>query len=1011
MANTASVDLITTYNNDQIEQGTRRGIRALDSLTGAVRTLAGAWGIREAFRFTNDITLMAAAADVATGTFEKLAQKAGVDVPRQMQVMRKATLGTISDLELMQKVGAAVDAGLTFSQATTALQFLRAYSLAFGKDFNHLVTTIFTGLQRGSVQFLDDAGIILSAQSDMFKGMGELEKKTALVDEAIRLMGEKLQNLEVPMDNAIIRAEQLAVNWDRVALAMGRVAQSPVGGALGVVGDALERWADLSERYGFFTATSIVTGAGGALGLAAAEVRESTKASDGFLDRLDDQIARNQATIEKLTEKQRKLDATRRAPLTLKESLPEDVADSHATALSLGFDPKLAEATVDEMLDARRKFFRALDTLEAQAAGNRVAIIMQESTERKKALMEMVRIGKVSAEDEARALIAIEQDKTRQIQEERDRLNAENERRRRQAEQDEIRKILLIFDADTSNVKDNADLAAYSLGLLTEQLRGLSPALDSAISSIQQIVVGRQVRDAATGAISAAGWASIIGGGLGLLSQGIGFFQDRSAAAKAEIDRLTRALEDARDASGQFAASLTGDTRMDLERQFGARIRDLRQVLGPSGTIFGDLDNFAIDIDRTMQTINARLSGADRLRAENLVQEAQRIEEALGRFSGSASTFRQAMDDFSFALDFQGIDDPVQKLAILADELMEIGINIRDGLSQAELETLGLQEGRRLQVVIADLNREIADAEIQARRDQADLIVQAVREQEARVEAALNDAMEAQKRAVLRSVRLQFDLQEAVLRQSYTSRLMGARTDPIETARIIAEAQQEIELLRLAEQASNTRELARIRAVFEEAREQNRDFTQQQIDAINRAADNTSLAFSHALALEIGQQTGSFDAFLNLTSARSTAAITDILGQTRSTFAQSLGMLDTTTREGLAKLAITAPGMNSSDLRTGLHEQTTSLVDAIHRPAWAAGGFNTGSGGVRIEQHFENGSIQVGGGQMTDDQVRELFRLLVPLMTDSLYDGELGQAILRGLGLENGPRIPSTIRV
>ncbi len=210
------------------------------SFVSLKRVVIGAFSIEVARRlaaFELDIVKLNDQVNIASSSFERLARKAGTDATTELAKLSKATQGTISDLELMQRVGAAVDAGLTFEQARTAMQFLRAYSLAFGKDFNQLVQTIFTGLQRGSVLFLDDAGIILSATDKMFAGLGDLEKKTALVNEAVRLMGEKLKNLEVPANSASLEIDRVAVAWTNLKIALGD--QDSAAGGLRLVTDLL----------------------------------------------------------------------------------------------------------------------------------------------------------------------------------------------------------------------------------------------------------------------------------------------------------------------------------------------------------------------------------------------------------------------------------------------------------------------------------------------------------------------------------------------------------------------------------------------------------------------------------------------------------------------------------------------------------------------------------------------------------------------------------------------------
>ena len=206
-----------------VERRGRQADDAMLSFQSTVRTMVTVEAVRRVAQFAQEVGVLADQAQITERTFARLAGRSNKLAEFELDSLRQATQGTISDLELMQRVGAAVDAGLTFNQARTALEFLRGYSLAFGKDFNQLVQTIFTGLQRGSVLFLDDAGIILSAQDEMFKGMGELEKKSALVNTAVEMMADKMKDLQVPTEGAAIAVERQAAAWANLKAEMGNI--------------------------------------------------------------------------------------------------------------------------------------------------------------------------------------------------------------------------------------------------------------------------------------------------------------------------------------------------------------------------------------------------------------------------------------------------------------------------------------------------------------------------------------------------------------------------------------------------------------------------------------------------------------------------------------------------------------------------------------------------------------------------------------------------------------------
>ena len=701
MANTTRVEITATYG-DKASPGIAGTERMIRNLKAEVLALAGAWGIREVAQFTLEISKLAATSQMAEMSFGRIVSGAGRDFNSTMDQMRKAVSGTLSDMVLMQKVGAAVDAGLTFDQAITALEFLRRYSLAFGKDFNQLMQTIFTGLQRGSVMFLDDAGIILSAQDAMFEGMGDLEKKTALVNRAVEMMAEKMQMLPEPMDNVITASARLANEWERLRIEAGKWTEGPMAKIMA----AMTR--DMQELRGAEPATGPITGmvqgAKNILGLpqllrdlkinidalppslqsaasamdlwvtsnydaiaVADKHKEAQKEFENHLNMTillnDKAIAQMRQRIDAEEEQARAVQKNRDETARLNEELQKKAAFDRQLEMER-WRAKIIQAPAVPLpvsaenesaaLDNYERFLNEIAKMEVQASGDRQQIIAFEFEQRKTELLKWAIDVKASAAEITKLMQALEATRKQSAEEAK--------------KQAEIRHILLFFDADTSNVRDASDLAAYSIGLLTEQLRGLDPALASAINGIQQIVVGAKAR-------GFGGTAGIIAGGLGILGSVIGAFQRKSAEAEAEMRRLAQALDAAREAGGAFAQQLEGQTEAELKSQFGAITREIRYTIG-TGQIFGDLENFFIDVDQTMQEIYRLHGGGTKYKqAQVLIMEAQRIEEALGHFRGAVYTFGDVMDLFQHTIRVQDLQDPTAQLALLQRQLAEAGIN------------------------------------------------------------------------------------------------------------------------------------------------------------------------------------------------------------------------------------------------------------------------------------------------------------------------------------------------
>ena len=134
--------------------------------------------------------------------FEGLADNIGRQAEDMIRQLKMATKGALSEINAMGVSTQAIMSGMDFDNVTVALEYLQRYAKATGKSFEQLTTTIMTGLARGSVLMLDDAGIILDQASliaDAEKRIGnsltEVEKKQLLVNAAIEQMKRKLPAL------------------------------------------------------------------------------------------------------------------------------------------------------------------------------------------------------------------------------------------------------------------------------------------------------------------------------------------------------------------------------------------------------------------------------------------------------------------------------------------------------------------------------------------------------------------------------------------------------------------------------------------------------------------------------------------------------------------------------------------------------------------------------------------------------------------------------------------------
>jgi hypothetical protein len=185
------------------------------SLTG-IKSNAVTMAAGTAFAFNQITAAMGIVRDTAAGVFDFIRDGAGaLDVERVFDVqaekigMRSAALldqirasvqYSMTDLQAQMTANQALISDMSVSQITSMLAYLRQYANATGKSFTQLQSTIFTGLTRGSVLMLDDAGIIIDqveliakAERELGAAISESGKKTLIKMEADRQVREKME--------------------------------------------------------------------------------------------------------------------------------------------------------------------------------------------------------------------------------------------------------------------------------------------------------------------------------------------------------------------------------------------------------------------------------------------------------------------------------------------------------------------------------------------------------------------------------------------------------------------------------------------------------------------------------------------------------------------------------------------------------------------------------------------------------------------------------------------------
>ena len=769
---------------DRVREAHDRMGRSAERLSGTlgqmVPLIAGIFSgavVTQAALLAVEMAGLAAQADLTRETFDRLATKAGTTGVTQLERMREAVGGTLSDLELMQRVGAAVDAGLTFDQAITALEFLRRYSLAFGKDFNQLTQTIFTGLSRGSVLMLDDAGLIINASDKIFDGLNEVEKKSALVAEAIRLMSEKMEVLPEIQSNAATEANNLAVAFENLKIATGEAIGDNVRRGLSVaiaIVNELEQgvrlFGNLSDAALLLEGLRLSARDFGFTGPVIIEPDQ---------DRIYQEIARQAAIIDKNQGKAKEqVEAQAEAWERIRKAqeklaaLPSFTRDLSGLPADKGYALEAEAAPVRDLVDFKApvEFVTTITTRLDEAALREVDETLEMLTK--------ARSAQIAAE------IAKEDPKHRGLFDFSARVSSPQDASAR-------------FVQDVTDQQNKAQFFENSADALTKGAEAFDQSTLVTISAIENLVntldfLPEEFDSVATAAANIARAMATgnpfdaISAGIGVISTVVGLFRSESErwqqkqeehrrameAYHREQEKLNTAIEDAIDLTGKFARSL-------------ARMNDLN------------------------------LLAAYQERVDALFEFEPRLDPA--------------------------IRDPAN-LEKLAEGIRARFIDLSQTETHASI--LALNEA----ITIAqNIEERKADAEIAAREEQAEIIIEAIERQREAVLQKLIDAEEAQRVATLRAVGAQFDFLEAELRARYQPQLQSVRGDEAATLVLRERVFADIERLRRGEAAAGTSALQDVSTRFSDARDRTNALYDGVIQAVRDAVPDLSRSLAEGI--------------------------------------------------------------------------------------------------------------------------------------------------------------------
>lgn len=187
-----------------------------------------AFGISEIFAFGKEVVNLTGQAEGVKRAFDK------INAPNLLDNLRKATKGTVSDLNLMKSAVNANNFQIPLEKMGSLLQFAQERARDTGQSVDYLVESIITGIARKSPLILDNLGLNIQRINAEFKKTGDFAKAAFIVvDQELAKGGERA--LQTADKISIISA-----SWENLKITMGTSSTGVINFLTGVTGDYIQ---------------------------------------------------------------------------------------------------------------------------------------------------------------------------------------------------------------------------------------------------------------------------------------------------------------------------------------------------------------------------------------------------------------------------------------------------------------------------------------------------------------------------------------------------------------------------------------------------------------------------------------------------------------------------------------------------------------------------------------------------------------------------------------------------
>ena len=218
--------------SEKFKQGMDGAKKQIQGFASSMKKLGGiigaAFTVEKIVAFTHQAAELANKATGVKKAFDKL------NSPGLLADLRKATMGTVDDLQLMQRAVQANNFKIPLEQLATYLEFATKRASETGESVDYLVDSIITGLGRQSVMILDNLGISAAEIRDRMKEGG------TMADAVGKIIKEQMGEGAAEIDKAAQATQRLQAAWTNFQLAFGEGTKGPLNWIKGKAAEKLE---------------------------------------------------------------------------------------------------------------------------------------------------------------------------------------------------------------------------------------------------------------------------------------------------------------------------------------------------------------------------------------------------------------------------------------------------------------------------------------------------------------------------------------------------------------------------------------------------------------------------------------------------------------------------------------------------------------------------------------------------------------------------------------------------